>query len=183
MSRPKNEDKGLLLQGKALGRHHRFQQALAEFTAMFAADTNERSIALVGATFLDTTLEDILRNFLVDDEKEVTRLLEPDQVLGTYGSRTTVVYCLGLIPKIIRDDLRLVGKIRNRFAHDLNASFDDDPIRSWCLSLKWHETSMFMKPPDGATVRDIYQVGVNQLICYLNGIIALKEQRKIQDNP
>jgi len=57
-------------------------------------------------------------------------------------------------------------------------SFDDEAIRSWCLSLKWHEISMFAKPPEGATSRDIFQVGVNQLVCHVNGMMTLARQDK-----
>jgi hypothetical protein len=82
----------------------------------------------------------------------------------------------------VRDDLHIIGKIRNRFAHELRASFDVEPVRGWCLSLKWHEFSMMMKAPAGATPRDIFEVGVNQLICYLDGLagMALYERRKIR---
>jgi hypothetical protein len=164
---------GSLITGKTLERHFELSAALREFTRLFRDEKNERAAAIIGATFLDTLLEHCLTSLLVDDDKEVRRLLEYDQPLGTFGSRASVAYCLGLIGKTIRDDLRLVGKIRNRFAHDLDTSFDQDPIRTWCLALKWHKISMFMKPPDGATPAEVYEVGVNQLVCHLNGIVSL----------
>jgi hypothetical protein len=171
-----------LVTGKALEQYFKLNDALREFSRLIQEEKNERAAAIVGAAFLDTLLEHILISFLADDEKEVQRLLEPEGPLGTYGARVRVVYCLGLISKIIRDDLRLVGKIRNKFAHHLHASFEDEQIRSWCLALKWHEHSMFMKAPEGAMTSDIFQVGVNQLVAHLNGIpsIARREKRKIQ---
>lgn len=174
-----------LISGKALDRYFDLQRLLIEFSDMFNNGANDREIAIIGGVFLDTLLEDILINFLVDDEKEIQRLLRYDQPMGTYSGRTTSAYCLGLFNKIILDDLRVVGKIRNRFAHDLNASFEDDPIRSWCISLKWHRISMFRSPPDDATARDFFQVGVNQLICHLNGItsISREEKRQIPQSP
>jgi hypothetical protein len=177
-----NDSTPSLITGEAMERYFELNDALREFTGMFQGERNERAAAIVGGAFLDTLLEHILFSFLADDAKEVQRLLDPDQPLGTYGARVRVVYCLGLIGRIVRDDLRLVGKIRNLFAHDLQASFDEDPIRSWCLSLKWHEQSMFMKAPDGATPADIYQVGVNQLVAHLNGIVSIarNERRKIR---
>jgi hypothetical protein len=50
------------------------------------------------------------------------------------------------------------------------------------LSLRWHEFSMMMKAPADATPRDIFKVGVNQLISYLNGLagVARLERRKIR---
>lgn len=163
-------------------RECELNEMLRRFTEEFMAETNERAAAILGGAFLDTFLEASLINFLVDDAKEVERLMAFDRPLGTYGARVSFCYCLGLIGKIVRDDLRIVGKIRNRFAHDLHASFEQEPIRSWCLSLKWHRELMMSDPPPGATVADIFQVGVNTLICHLNGIvcIARSERRKIR---
>ena len=167
-----------LITGKALERYFELNEALAEFTHQFQQEKNERAAAILGGAFLDTLLQHSLVNFLVDDLKEVERLLAYDKPLGTYGGRISFAYCLGLIGKIVRDDLRLVGKIRNRFAHDLRASFDADPIRGWVLSLKWHEELMFMKAPAEATPVDIFQVGVNTLICHLNGIVSIARGQK-----
>ena len=66
----------------------------------------------------------------------------------------------------------------------LAASFDQEPVRGWCLSLRWHEFSMMMKAPAGSIPRDIFKVSVNQLICYLDGLagMALYERRKIRDD-
>jgi hypothetical protein len=175
-----SDDSASLITGKALERYFELNDALREFSRLFQEEKNERAAAIVGGAFLDTLLEHILLGFLAEDEKEVQRLLDPEQPLGSYGSRIRIVYCLGLIGKVIRDDLRLVGKIRNRFAHDLHASFDDEPIRSWCLSLKWHELSMFMKAPEGATAGEIFQVGVNQLVTHLNGIVSIARMERRQ---
>ena len=169
-----------LITGKALERYFALNDALREFTLLFQEEKNERAAAIVGAAFLDTLLEHALINFFADDEKEVANLLKNDRPIGTYSSRTSLAYCLGLIGKIVRDDLRFVGKIRNRFAHDLHASFNDDPIRTWTLSLKWHEVSMLMKAPDEATPSDIFQVGVNQLVTHLNGIVSIARTEKRQ---
>lgn len=78
----------------------------------------------------------------------------------------------------MRDDLRLVGKIRYRFAHDLNASFDKDPVCNWVLLLKWHERSMQMSPPAGASPSAIFQVRVNQLVAHLSGIVGIARLEK-----
>jgi hypothetical protein len=171
---------GSLITGKALERYFGLNDALREFTLLFQEEKNERAAAIVGAAFLDTILEEILVNFFVDDEKEVRNLLKTERPIGTYGSRTSLAYCLGLIGEIIRDDLRLVGKIRNRFAHDLQVSFNDDPIRTWALALKWHEISMSMRAPEGATPSEIFQVGVNQLVTHLNGIVSIGRTEKRQ---
>lgn len=171
-----------VIAGKDLERYFYLLHTQYEFHKLFSeqASVNDRAVAIVGASFLDTQLEHMLMNFLVDDEKEVQRLLKPDRPVGTFGTRTTLAYCLGLIGKMIRDDLRLVVKIRNRFAHNLDASFDGEPVRSWCLALKWHEIGMMMKAPDDATTREIFQVGVNQLISHLSGLVGVARLHRRQ---
>jgi hypothetical protein len=174
-----------IISGKSLERHFAIQDALLEFARLFERENNDRAIAIVGAAFLDTLLEHVLITFLVDDESEVKRLMGYDRPFGTYGNKITAIYCLGLISKVIREDLRYVQKIRNKFAHDLLVSFELEPIRSWCLAMKWHELSLFMKPPDGATSRDIFQVGVNQLVSHLSGIVSIAraDKRRIRPYP
>lgn len=148
--------------------------ALREFHNLFNLQAvDERAIAILGVAYLDSLLEDLLINFLVDDETEAKKLLGSDRAMGTFSSRITATYCLGLICKTVRDDLRTVAKIRNRFAHEVRASFDQQPVCDWCLSLRWHEFSMMMRAPADAAPRDIYQVGVNTLISYLDGLVGL----------
>jgi hypothetical protein len=175
-----------IIAGKDLERHWRRHDALLEFHKLFneRGVVDERAIAIVGAAFLDSILEHTLINFLADDEKETRKLLGVERPMGAFSNRITATYCLGLICKTVRDDLRTVGKIRNKFAHELGASFDLEPVRGWCLSLRWHELSTMMKAPAGAISRDIFKVSVNQLICYLDGLagMALYERRKIRDD-
>lgn len=157
-------------------------QVLLQFHKLFneGGEADERAIAIVGATFLDEILVKVLSSFLVEDEKECQKLLGYDKAMGTFASRVTAAYCLGLICKTVRDDLRIVGKIRNRFAHELLTSFDGAPIRGWCYDLRWHEFSMMMKAPGDAAPRDIFQVSVNQLISHLNGHAELARARRCQ---
>jgi DNA-binding MltR family transcriptional regulator len=171
-----------LITGEALERYFELQDALFEFSRLFDKDEpNDRAIVIVGAAFLDTLLEHLLSAFLVDDEKEIERVLHYDQPLGTYSGRTTMAYCFGLINKTVRDDLRLVGKVRNEFAHNLYASFEDKRIKSWCSELKWHLISYVANPPCDATSRELFHVGVNRLVSYLHGYVGVAriEQRKI----
>ncbi len=174
-----SKDDPLIITGKALDRYFELNNLLFEFHRLFNyEEKNDRAIAIVGATFLDTLLEHILWAFLADDEKEVKELLRYDQPLGTFSGKIRMVYCLGLIYKPIRDDLHLVRKIRNRFAHELAASFEDDQIKSWCTNLKWHRIAYVANPPSDATAQELFQVGVNQLITYLNGVVSIARVQK-----
>ena len=126
-----------LLSKEETERHFQRQEMLFEFSRLFAyGEANDRAVAIVGPAFLDSLLSDILTEFMIDDDKEVSGLLRPDGPLGTYGGRVTSCYCLGMIDKIVMLDVRLVGRIRNRFAHDIRASFSDPKIGQWCQALR-----------------------------------------------
>jgi DNA-binding MltR family transcriptional regulator len=170
------------LSEKEAARYFQRLEMLVEFSRLFDySEASDRAVAIVGPAFLDTLLSDILTEFMVEDEREVKKLLQPDGPLGTYGSRVTACYCLGLVGAIVTADLRLVGKIRNQFAHEIRANFADPKIRQWCQQLRWHKELMGIPPVD-ATDRDLFQVGINQLVTHLNaipGIARLHKRSKV----
>ena len=107
--------------------------------------------------------------------------LRDPSALTAAASRPVTAWAL--VGPIIRSDLRIIlGKIRNCFAHDLQADFSDEKIGQWCRALRWHK-EFFAAPPPGATVyRDLFQVGVNQLVSYLSatpGIARSKKRPKV----
>jgi len=174
-----------IISGQDFERYFDFHDALIEFHKLFNLEKkDERAIAIIGATFLEMALEHILYSFLPKDEKEVKKLFEFNQPLGSFSNKINLCYCLGLIDKIIKEDLNQVPRIRNEFAHNLFISFEDVKIKSWCIGLKFHIISMMMRPPEEATELEIFQVGVNQLISHLHGCISMSrvERRKIKDD-
>ena len=173
-----------LITGKVIQRDFDFNTALFEFHNLFNLEhKEERTITILGGTFLEMALEHTLRAFFPEDEKEVDKLFEYNQPLGTFSSKISMAYCLGLIDKMIKEDLTLVRKIRNRFAHDLFVNFEDQQIKSWCYNLKFHKVLMMTEPPRDATEIQIFQVGVNTLISHLSGCISIArgQKRKIKD--
>lgn len=162
-----------LLNKREAERHFELQSMLLEFARLFDYnEENDRAVAIVGPAFLDTLLTEMLVAFLVDDEKETLKLLQPEGPLGTFGAKVSMCYSLGLIGKIVRADLKLVAKIRNRFAHDVRAGFSDGNIAGWCRALRWHK-ELFPNTPPAATDRDLFQVGVHQLVAHLHGLVSL----------
>lgn len=181
MEEPTQRKFGTPLSEKEAEQHFRLREMLFEFAKLFDyGEASDRAVAIVGPAFLDTLLTELLISFLIDDEEEVKRLIRHDGPLGTFGARVSASYCLGLIGETIKSDLRLVAKVRNRFAHDLRANFSDEQVQSWCNALQWHKESFMSEPPAGATARDLFQVGVNQLVCHLNALpgVALFHKRQ-----
>lgn len=96
----------------------------------------DRVIAIVGAAYLDSLLEELFRAIFVGDKEEADRLLEPDRALGSNGARYQLAYCLGLIEKHERDDLKMIARIRNAFAHKYHVrSFDHDEAKKLVAKL------------------------------------------------
>ena len=103
-------------------------------------EQSDRIVAIVGAAYLDSTLDSLLRAAFIDARDEVDRLFRPDAPLGSNGSRCQLAYCLGLITCDQRDDLKIIAKIRNVFAHDFKAlSFDTPQVRDFCASFQQPE--------------------------------------------
>lgn len=88
------EDRNLIT-GKDLERHFELNSALFDFTKLFPYEAgDDRTIVIVGASFIDYVLEHILRSFFPNEETEVDTLLTPEQALGTYGSRVRMIFLL-----------------------------------------------------------------------------------------
>jgi DNA-binding MltR family transcriptional regulator len=101
-------------------------------------DAPDRVLAIVGAAYLDSLLDQLLRATFVEDKKEVDHLLGPTGPLGSNGSRYQLSYCLGLLDKDQRDDLRLIAKIRNAFAQRYDVrSFEHQDTRKLLAKLHY----------------------------------------------
>lgn len=104
-------------------------------------EESDRGLAMLCGAALDILLRDLLANFLINDSAEVDILLgsedSPDTPLGAFATRIRAAYCLGLLTKEQRDNLSLIRRIRNHFAHQLHGSkFSEEPVQSWCNALR-----------------------------------------------
>jgi len=178
-----NNHKMKTVKDKEQEMYYEMNKNLISFHKQFNYDDNDRAIVISGMSFIDDLLLNILESFFPDKSNTVDNLLSHRGALGTYGTRVDIIYCLGFIDKVIKTDLDILGQIRNKFAHKLNVSFDDEDIKQLCLKLRWHEIFMFMKAPEGATSKEIFQVGLNTIVSHLNVLprIARNQKRKIKE--
>ncbi len=166
-------------------RHFDFETASFAFNEFFNKEsTEDHSIALLASSFLEMALEHMLRGFLPEKDKEVEKLFSINGPLSTFSGKISMSYSVGLIEKTIMDDLHLVRKIRNAFAHQLYANFERDDIVKLCQSLKWHKLVFVANPPKEATAKQLFHVGVNQVISYLSGAVSLARggKRQVRNN-
>jgi len=126
------------------------QQLSTESRKLFEVLNGEDDLPCVvlAAAFLDSVLASLLFAHL-KDPAVARSLLAPDGPLGTYGARTDIAYSLGLIKKSHYHDLKIIGRIRNRFAHShLALSFDEPPLQQLCGELKECRILSLVLPED-----------------------------------
>jgi hypothetical protein len=81
-------------------------------------------------------LKDLIAAYMTDGTP-VRKLFDGDQApLGSLGARTCVAQSLGLISTEEGRDLEILRKVRNKFAHHADASFDRRDIRDTCMEMK-----------------------------------------------
>lgn len=91
-----------------------------------------RAVAIVGCAYLDNVLNETLKAFLIEDKKLFKNFI--DRL--TFERRISMCYLLGIIVRQVRDDLKIINKIRGWFAHDVDLnSFDIESVVIECKKL------------------------------------------------
>jgi len=130
-----------------------------------------RAAVLIAASFLDEWLRRLLQAKMIDDSKAVKALLDDSNngPLSFFSARINAAYCLGLLSKDERDDLNLIRKIRNRFAHRLHGfTFDEQEIKDWCMSLALPHSIVSALPDFPKDHRSRFLLGVSLLASRLS---------------
>lgn len=81
---------------------------------------SDRALVIIAVCYLDNLLENLFRSFFIKDQR-VESLFKNDHILQTFYAKVNIAYFSGLIPKFIYHDLKLIGEIRNKFAHEVLA--------------------------------------------------------------
>jgi mannitol operon repressor len=96
---------------------------------------SDRGRVLISCSYLDDLMRRILLAFVIDRDSS-QRLVEGfNAPLGTFSTRTAAAYALGLITEREFKECDTLRRIRNRFAHDMRASFDAQDIGDLCRNL------------------------------------------------
>jgi len=93
-------------------------------------EESDRGSVLMAAAFIEDKLSCLLESYFIENEKVCKRLLKGNGALATFSSKIDLTFLLGLIPKNIFDDLHILRKIRNDFAHTASKiSFETPSIK------------------------------------------------------
>ncbi|MDG9768007.1 MltR family transcriptional regulator [Stenotrophomonas maltophilia] len=109
---------------------------LQNFLTELQAET-DRGLALVGLALLDEKLLETLQAFFVDGKSSTRLLTDPNAPLGTLSARIEACAALGLITPDEHQEIGLLRRIRNEFAHKRHGlDFNSPKVAGLCTSLK-----------------------------------------------
>jgi DNA-binding MltR family transcriptional regulator len=90
---------------------------------------SDRGMALLAAAFLDNQVEEMIKSKLLGNDKHLKQMFQFNGALGTFSSKINLGYSIGLISKSCHNDLDIIRRIRNEFAHSMEIiSFGDQKI-------------------------------------------------------
>jgi len=94
---------------------------------------SDRGAAVIGAGLLDELLKDLLMATFVDENE-----LCDERDLGSFYTRIKLVYSLGFIGAKTYNDLEIIRKIRNEFAHNhYLIDFDNQKINDLVKNIQY----------------------------------------------
>jgi hypothetical protein len=102
----------------------KFERMLHAANKELADAASERSRVLLGGALVDQCVTQTLRSFLAEC-KETEGLLDPlsSGALSGFAAKVNLCVALGILPQGDAQVCRKSAKIRNHFAHEIEASF------------------------------------------------------------
>lgn len=105
---------------------------------------SDRGIAIIAAAILEEHITNQIKRRWCDAPATVRRMLHVDGPLGNFGPKIDLVFLMGLVSPEAHQDMVLIKKVRNKFAHYLDVdNFESPVIRGWCFDLKHFENFVF----------------------------------------
>lgn len=104
---------------------------------------SDRSVAIVGAAWVEEALSAIITMTMLQNKKLLDKFFGSSGAVGAFSPQIDLACLLGLIDDDVRADLHVLRKIRNEFAHRIFDSaeteilnFQTEQIKDWCLGFK-----------------------------------------------
>jgi DNA-binding MltR family transcriptional regulator len=120
-------------------------------------------VAIVGASMVEDRLRWLIETKFIDGlsgtKKE--RLFTGLGPLSSFSAKVEIAFALGLLKPELREQLQLIGQIRNRFAHNFRrVRFSDPQIAPLCDKLREFDKESLSLPRE---LRDFY--GASCFLC------------------
>lgn len=109
-----------------------FDQDFLTLLSFLKAETEDRTLAIVCASYAETYLGELIKYRLPGLNHDLrNKMFHPSHgILGTFSGRIDMAKALNSIDTDMYHDLKLLASIRNRFAHDLSIQFLSHPETS-----------------------------------------------------
>lgn len=136
----------------------------------------------MGASVIEDKLGSTVRSFFADC-KAVPKLLDDSNApLGTFSSRVSACLALALIDQFEYDEITLIRKVRNEFAHGLHGTtFKKEPIAGFCSRLKSPLPEGADYPTTDPRFRFVNAVVSLVIRLYYRPEFVAQERRKIRE--
>ena len=144
---------------------------------------SDRAIPLISAAIIEEILHRTLKAFFCDVAASKKMLEGFNAPLGTFSSKLDACYALGLIDEYEFNEINLIRKVRNEFAHTAyDADFNIQKVKDLCMTLK---SSLPANTEEEAKVFSARSRFNNAAICLLVGLYyrpeyVIKDKRKIK---
>jgi DNA-binding MltR family transcriptional regulator len=103
---------------------------------VFYDHSSERAMAIVLGAIVENHLTDLLRLLMRRERQLADELFNPTGPLGAFGTKIRIAYMFRIISPETYNDLKIINRIRNSFAHDLSiSSFEDQQIAAWIRNM------------------------------------------------
>jgi len=112
----------------------------------FYEHSSARVTAIVLSAIVENHLTATLKALMRSDTRLIGDLFHPSGPLGPFGTKIRLAYLLRVVDESVYDDLIIMSKIRNKFAHDLSVkTFEGSPIKDWVKSMHLFATATEME--------------------------------------
>ncbi|WP_105405059.1 hypothetical protein [Neorhizobium sp. T7_12] len=122
-----------------------------------------RGMALVHGAVIEDILTRLLKFYLVPGKSTEAMFKDFNSPLGTFASKVSTAYAVGLIDQEELDALLLLKDIRNDFAHSLSA-----PLETASVKTKLENFNHRLQGISGIPTKDQYQM----LVSFLGATLA-----------
>lgn len=111
-------------------------QEFKDFRMSLLAESDRGSV-LMAAAFIEDKITQLLETYMVQNKKIQEKIFNGNGALATFSSKIDMSFLLGLLAKNIYNDLGILRKLRNDFAHNAKSiTFQTDYIKNRCNSLQ-----------------------------------------------
>src|ERR1700733_13298949 len=97
-----------------------------------AGGESERGFTITTAAVLDFYLERVIKAFLIDSPRSRELFEGAYAPFGDLSGKIMAAYLMGLITKKESETITAIRKVRNIFAHEIEASFANERVISAC---------------------------------------------------